>query len=715
MKRIFSTVCAFAFLLTSAAAKDLVVINSIRIGDEISIDFEASEEVEDGRLYLAEYEENGALKEITATSIDISEGVSSYSVANDKKTGGLMAFIWDDCMRPLSEAFVYNKESYANDIFLMGDSVLSFADPSKVSVDGSVVTIQAADTYNVYGSLDDGQIIIALGTKKEEANVYLHATSISCSNNAPIDCTEGKLNLYIDGTNTISDGEVENEDRHNAAIFSKRDLTIQADSSASTCQLNVNGKYSNGIRCKADLSIGNTNVCVNAVNNGIKGDKSVKLTKKAKEITIISGGDGIKSDYAPEIVDTSTGDIDGGMVTINGGIINITTSMDTDGAVSDGIQADLLLTVAGGNICVNATGDGLVANAYEGDEGTCEGGNGSILISAGTFDITTNGGYKGATSSESTKGIKAVDTITITGGTFNINSYDDAIHANNKVDISGGMFDILTSDDGVHGDSYFYLSGDADINVNSCYEGLEAAEMYISGGAVHINASDDGLNAAGDNPNGESGTTTATQPQRPGGGGANPGGEDSAEYGYLQIDGGYIFVTTSSGDGLDSNGDMIINGGVVIVDGATLSSEDGLDFSKSAKINGGFVLTMTAGGMDGAPTGSSQKILTYGFSSSGGYRPGGSSGSTLSAGSYAITDASGNMLCTFKRTKGTMKRIVFSAPSIPTSGTFYIRRLTDGQSATDALLGEVNSADYTFTPLSSLSYYNTTKYAMSLI
>ncbi len=71
----------------------------------------------------------------------------------------------------------------------------------------------------------------------------------------------------------------------------------------------------------------------------------------------------------------------------------------------------------------------------------------------------------------STKGIKANNQITISGGTIFIKSYDDAIHANNdeslengstpvgNVTISGGTITLYSNDDAIHADGTLLISG----------------------------------------------------------------------------------------------------------------------------------------------------------------------------------------------------------------------------------------------------------------
>ena len=55
-------------------------------------------------------------------------------------------------------------------------------------------------------------------------------------------------------------------------------------------------------------------------------------------------------------------------------------------------------------------------------------------------------------SGTSIKGLKASGSLLIEGGSFVIDSADDAIHSNTSITIKGGNFEIASGDDGVHAD-----------------------------------------------------------------------------------------------------------------------------------------------------------------------------------------------------------------------------------------------------------------------
>ena len=94
------------------------------------------------------------------------------------------------------------------------------------------------------------------------------------------------------------------------------------------------------------------------------------------------------------------------------------------------------------------------------------------------------------------KGIKCEGVLEIRGGTFVMDTQDDAIHSNYRILISGGTLTIKAGDDGIHADDTLDIKG-GKIIVEDSYEGLEAVNINISGGDTSVTASDDGVNAAG--------------------------------------------------------------------------------------------------------------------------------------------------------------------------------------------------------------------------
>jgi len=326
-------------------------------------------------------------------------------------------------------------------------------------------------------------------------------------------------------------------------------------------------------------------------------------------------------------------------------------------AKDDAIRGKDYLIINKGNITVDAQGDGFKSDNENA-------GKGYISIAAGTFDLTsaadaiqaksniqisngsfmlTSGGGSNAdlASDASAKGLKATVNIFIDDGSFTINCADDAIHSNNGITIDGGSFTIAAGDDAIHADAKIIIN-DGDINISKSYEGIESGVVVINGGLIRLIASDDGINIAG-------GADAS---------GFAPGRQSSgnSDY-YLQINDGYT-VVNASGDGLDSNGNIEMTGGTVIVNGPTENMNGSLDYDGTFDISGGLLVAVGSSGMVQAPSSdSSQRWLGVTFG-------------TQSAGQLvSIIDNDGAELLTFAPEKN-YQSLVFSSPQLTNEDSY---------------------------------------------
>lgn len=174
--------------------------------------------------------------------------------------------------------------------------------------------------------------------------------------------------------------------------------------------------------------------------------------------------------------------------------------------------------------------------------------------------------------------------MTINDGTLNLSSGDDGIHADTELIINKGTIAVLHS-----------------------YEGLEGATVTINNGDISVLSTDDGVNAAGGNSeteteNGQFGADTFSEP--------NAGGDSSK---YIEINGGTIYVD-AAGDGLDSNGDIRMTAGTVVVNGPTDDGNGALDYDGTFTMDGGtFVASGSSGMAMSSSDGSSQAALSLYF------------------------------------------------------------------------------------------------------
>ena len=513
-------------------------------------------------------------------------------------------------------------ENSAVKIKLVSDTVT--ADDENVEVDGSKVTITGAGTYVLSGTLNDGQIVVDTDDK-DSVRLVLNGAEIICSDSSAIWVKNGETIITLaDGTeNTLTDGSEYTTDSENdepkAAVYAKDDLTFNG-----TGSLTVNGNYKNGIQCKDALKFVSGTYTITAVNNGLVGKDSVSV--KDGTYTITSGGDGIKA--------TNTDETDQGYVIVDGGTFTIT-------AEGDGIQAETLLRVNDGDFTLTTGGGSANAvrkNEMGGGGGPMENGGpapGSDGQEPGEGGERPEMGQKpedgqpgeppqnNTDNSEeedttSTKGLKSYVELVADGGTFTIDSCDDALHSNNSVKVTDGTYTINTGDDGIHADKTLKISGGT-IDIQQCYEGIEGFDIVIDDGDIRVTASDDAINAAGESSTDNSDTTADSETSKEqtdnsisdSGNGQQPGkmgGQMEAEDqgATLTINGGSLYVN-ANGDGLDANGDILITGGNLTLHGPADGGNGTLDYASECKITGGTFAAVGSNGMIQNPSEDSEQ------------------------------------------------------------------------------------------------------------
>ena len=225
----------------------------------------------------------------------------------------------------------------------------------------------------------------------------------------------------------------------------------------------------------------------------------------------------------------------------------------------------------------------------------------------------------------SMKAFKAKGELSINGGSFIIDSADDAFHSDLNLTISSGAFEISSGDDAFHAEENLVITGGS-INVTKSYEGLEALHLSILGGNIKISSDDDGLNAAGG----------MDQSGFGGRDGMFGGRMDYKSEGSIVIAGGDICIT-AYGDGLDANGSIDITGGSTKVCGPSHGDTAIIDYYTTASISGGSFIGSGAAGLSQSFTDFTQGLIYSRLDS------------TRNAGdTVEVLDSSGNAVLSFK-------------------------------------------------------------------
>ena len=100
--------------------------------------------------------------------------------------------------------------------------------------------------------------------------------------------------------------------------------------------------------------------------------------------------------------------------------------------------------------------------------------------------------------SDSGAPIYTEDDLTINGpGRLRIESGKNGIHCKSALRITGATISIRAANDGLKGKQGIYVDGGS-VTITESYEGMEGANVLIRSGELSVTASDDGINAAGE-------------------------------------------------------------------------------------------------------------------------------------------------------------------------------------------------------------------------
>lgn len=452
------------------------------------------------------------------------------------------------------------EESKSAFIYLNGDSATCSS--NAVQISGSTVTITDEGTYVISGTLNDGMIIVN-SEKTDKTQLVLDNVTIHSETSAPIYILQSDkvfITLTENSSNALSNGGSFlsiDENNIDSVIFSKEDLTLNGSGS-----LTISSPAGHAIVSKDELTITGGTYELTTSSHAITGKDNICIADAS--MTISSGKDGI---HAENDEDASLG-----YLYIQNGVFDIS-------AEGDGLSAGSTLQIDNGTFYILTGGGSENGQQQTSDAwGNMGGGMGGPGGMGGGMGGRPGGrSSSGTTTTEddstSIKGIKASAGLVINGGSFVIDSADDAVHSNGSLTVNGGTFDIETGDDGFHADETLSITNGT-ISVTESYEGLEGLHVLVSGGNIRLVTTDDGLNAAG-----------GTDSSGMGGYRGNDmfGGSSN---GSIVISGGSLYVN-ASGDGIDANGYLEITGGCTVVVGPTIGDTATLDYDTTATISGG--------------------------------------------------------------------------------------------------------------------------------
>lgn len=551
------------------------------------------------------------------------------------------------------------EESGAVYVTLSGDGIIGETDG--VAINGQTVTITAEGTYIFSGTLSEGQIVVDADNAKVQ--IVFDNVDITCASSAAVYVKSAEkvfVTLAEGAQNTLrnTDEYVAIDDNNiDAVIFAKSDLTLNG-----TGSLTIVSAEGHGIVSKDDLKITGGTYDIIAAGHALSGKDSVRIADGTFILT--AEKDGIHAENAD--------DEEKGYIYIADGDFAITS----DG---DGMDASNIVQIEDGTFDITAGGG--AANSLKTHESDMPGGGMSQNIERPDGESMPQMGEKldeesmsqmgekpdgenmpqDTTTDESgtsTKGIKAGGGMYLNGGTYQIDSADDSIHSNANITIADGTYTLATGDDGVHADDALTVNGGT-ITVTESYEGLEGLTVTINDGTIDITARDDGINTAGGTDQSGFGTF-----------GDHFKGMDSADDEteettdnemWMELNGGYIHIL-AGGDGVDSNGDLTINGGEIYIDGPSDNGNSAIDYGdrSSAYVNGGMLVAIGSSGMaEGMSDSSKQEVLMVKL------------GEQMEAGDVELTDNEGNVIVSYTALKS-YDCVIISTAEVESGATYTL-------------------------------------------
>ena len=588
----------------------------------------------------------------------------------------------------------------ATQITLDGDEVSVFGGGA-YAFDGNVM-ITGKGKYVISGTLTDGSVIVDADSSAK-IWIMLDGAEITCSTGACLDVEQADkvfLSLAEGSENRLTTLGFSAENRTagmDGAVFSRDDLTINGSGS-----LTVTAREESGIVCNDELIFTGGTVTVDAAADALHVNDNLRIMET--QLSLKAGDDGISLTGLESELYWESGTL-------------------TAAAAGDGINAENSIRILDGFLTLEAGDDGISAGGI----------TGTLEISGGNLQITA-----------ADKGISTENTVTLTGGTVEIDAEDDGVSSAGLFRMEDGALTITSGDDGIHSDTAVEIAGGT-VRIPSCYEGIEAVTIDVSGGEITIEPEDDGLNANGGTnsfggfggrggfgggpggmqggpgmgmpgQNGENENGGFEPPMMPGGnenerperptmpdedGNVMPelpatgSAEEQREPGtdaaagerpampmqdaastettestetWIHISGGSITVVNSvarDADGLDSNGDIIISGGVIRVSLTNSGSNSALDCGTESgcrmEISGGEVIACGSYAMaEGFDSSSSQCSILYNI------KRGAPAGTTV-----ALEDTEGNVILSYE-VPCSFSSVAISCPEMQIGETYLV-------------------------------------------
>ncbi len=328
-------------------------------------------------------------------------------------------------------------------------------------------------------------------------------------------------------------------------------------------------------------------------------------------------------------------------------------ALTINGNYKHGIASDDDLSIENGVITVKSQEHGLKANN-------------AVNIIGGTLNITADAG----------KGIKAGETLTVDAGTINIISgQSEGMESKGAITINGGDINITAADDGINTgsestqtDGTVSFGGQPPQGENGNPPEMPDGDMpqgnppeMPNGDMPQGNPLEmpDGEMPQGNPPEMPDGDMPQGNRPEMQGGGFGRLDEETAAAHAITINGGNIYLSVG-GDGIDSNGNLTITGGKIVIDGPESNGDGPLDSQGTMSVTGGEIITVSSAGMLQLPQNPGQNILKVFFDGQG-----------ASGDKITIKDSNNNEIMTHTAA-GKYSALVYSSPELADGKSYSV-------------------------------------------
>lgn len=458
---------------------------------------------------------NGSTTTTTPTG-----GGSSSSTTTPTTAGDLTTFTIAVDSTALSETETIpsdNEDYVENNSFTSTINIVYSGTTATVSgsVDGVSISVSGADVtvtstakgvnYVLSGTASEGAFKMAVGDSDKKFRLTLNGVSINNSDGPAINIQVGKRCYVVaaDGTyNSFTDGTsyaLSTEDQK-GTIFSEGELLFSGKG-----HIKVSANTKAGIASDDYVMIRpNTNIYVKATKgNGIKskdgllikgGVVNVETTGTAAKglstdgyfqmdggrVTAITTGGG-EYDSDDNDVSAAAGVKADSTFTMNGGALYCKST----GVGGKGISTDQSLTINDGEVKVITTGATYTYSSSLDSKAKGIKADGALAINGGSVMVRATGG-------EGSEGIESKSTLTVTGGSVEVYSYDDALNSAGHLYIKGGyIYAYALGNDGIDANGNLYIQGGTTVayGTSSPECGIDANEeegysVIVTGGTL---------------------------------------------------------------------------------------------------------------------------------------------------------------------------------------------------------------------------------------